>query len=159
MDIKFQSTVLITNKFDDMTYFYKSVLKQEIDLDFGNCIGFKCGLSIWELKPEYPISKALGNTFNKNLNRNLEICFETEDLDKIVSEINDKNISYLHGIIEEKWGQRTIRIYDPEENLVEIGESTSCFVKRFHRSGMKAEEIATRTSVPVDLVSVIISSN
>jgi len=48
-----------------------------------------------------------------------------------------------------------IRFYDPENNLVEIGETIPCFVKRFFNQGMSAEEISKRTSVPIQMVNEI----
>ena len=56
---------------------------------------------------------------------------------------------------EELWGKQTIRFYDPENNLVEIGETIPCFVKRFRNQGMSGEEISKKTSVPVEMVNEI----
>jgi len=152
MEIKFSSTVIMTDDFDKMKKFYHEILKQEIEVDFGNCIGFKNGLSIWKLNKDFTISQKLGRTYDKLGNKNLEICFETETFDEVVKELKNNDLIYLHDIIEEFWGQRTIRFYDPENNLVEIGETIPCFVKRFFKQGMTIEEVAQRTSVPINLV-------
>jgi hypothetical protein len=61
-------------------------------------------------------------------------------------------LNYLHKETEELWGQQTIRFYDPENNLVEIGETIPCFVKRFKSQGMSIEEVSKRTSVPIEIV-------
>lgn len=109
MNIKFHSTVVITDNFNAMKTFYEYVLLQEIDFDFGSCIGFKNGLSLWKLKNEYPIVQKLGRTFDKSGNRNLEICFETDDFDLVVDNLKKYRLNYLHNVTEEVWGQRTIR--------------------------------------------------
>ena len=57
MKITLSSTVLITEDFEKMKSFYQNILQQQIEFDFGNCIGFKNGLSIWKLKEEYPIAQ------------------------------------------------------------------------------------------------------
>jgi catechol 2,3-dioxygenase-like lactoylglutathione lyase family enzyme len=155
MEIKFHSTVIMTEEFELMKSFYQNILQQKIEFDFGNCIGFKNGLSLWKLKEEYPIAKKLGRTFDKSGNKNLEICFETEDFELVIENLNKYKLKYLLNETEELWGQQTIRFYDPENNLVEIGETIPCFVKRFRNQGMSTEEVSKKTSVPVEMVREI----
>ena len=159
MEIKFHSTVILTEEFEQMKTFYQDILQQKIDFDFGNCIGFKNGLSLWKLKKEYPIAKKLGRTFDKSGNNNLEICFETDDFDLVVENLKKHKLNYLHKVTEELWGQQTIRFYDPENNLVEIGETIPCFVKRFRNQGLSAEEVSKKTSVPIEMVNEICQEN
>ncbi len=158
MKIKFHSTVIMTEEFELMKSFYQNILQQEIEFDFGNCIGFKNGLSLWKLKEEYPITKKLGRTFDKSGNKNLEICFETDDFELVVENFKNYQLQYLHEETEELWGQQTIRFFDPENNLIEIGETIPCFVKRFKNQGMTESEVSQRTSVPLELVNLICSN-
>ncbi len=155
MNIKFHSTVIIADDFELMKSFYQDVLHQEIEFDFGNCIGFKNGLSLWKLKEEYTISQKLGCTFHPNGNKNLEICFDTDDFELVIENLKSHSLNYLHEVNEELWGQQTIRFYDPENNLIEIGETIHCFVKRFYKQGMTIEEVSKRTSVPIQMVEKI----
>ena len=159
MNIKFSSTVIITDEFDKMKDFYQNVLQQEIEIDFGNCIGFKNGFSLWKLTPDYPIAQKLGRTFDKEGNKNLELCFETDDFEEVVNNLKKYNLKYLHETTEETWGQQTIRFYDPEDNLIEIGETIPSFVKRFYNQGLSIEEVAQRTSTPLEFVKQICQSN
>ncbi len=152
MAIKFSSSVLMVKDLDVMKKFYQDVLGQEVEVDFGGCIGFKCGIALWELNESMPIVAKLGRTFSEAGNQNLEICFETENFDEVLKGIAKHNPRYLHREEEEPWGQRTIRFYDPEGNLMEVGESVPCFVKRFYASGMSLEEVSERTSVPIEFV-------
>lgn len=152
MEIKFHSTVILTDDFETMKAFYQKILQQEIEVDFGNCIGFKNSLSLWKLNEGYPIAERLGKTFDRSGNRNLEICFETDDFERVVATLKKHDLKYLHETTEELWGQKTIRFYDPEDNLVEIGESIPCFVKRLKEQGMTEIEVAERTSVPLKVV-------
>ena len=155
MEITYHSTVIMTEEFEQMKSFYIEILRQEIEYDFGNCIGFKNGLSLWKLKEEYPISQKLGRTYDKSGNKNLEICFETDDFEVVVENLKKHQLSYLHKATEEFWGQQTIRFYDPENNLVEIGETIPCFVKRFYNQGLSVEEVSNKTSVPIEMVNKI----
>lgn len=88
MEIKFHSTVIMTEEFELMKSFYQNILQQQIEFDFGNCIGFKNGLSLWKLKDDYPIAKKLGRTFDNSGNKNLEICLETDDFELVVESLN-----------------------------------------------------------------------
>jgi len=155
MEIKFHSTVILTDDFDKMKEFYQEILQQEIDIDFGNCIGFKNGISLWKLTEDYPIAKRLGKTYDPSGNRNLEICFETDDYESVVAKLKNQDLKYLHETTEERWGQKTMRFYDPEDNLIEIGETIPCFVKRFKNQGMTENEVSERTSVPLEMVMKI----
>lgn len=156
MDLRFASTVIITQDLDKMKAFYLDILGQDIEADFGECIAFKSGISLWKLTADFPIAQHLGRTFDAFGNKNLELSFETEDYDSVVKKLEAQELNYLHKTTEEMWGQYTIRFYDPENNLIEVGESIPCFVKRIAAEGLSAEEVSTRTSVPVEYVAQIL---
>lgn len=155
MNLQLGASVIICQDFDKMNDFYQNVLQQDIEVDFGNCIGFKSKISLWKLTEEYPIAQKLGYTYSNKGNNNFELSFETEDFEDFVEHLKQFDIHYLHQEEEETWGQKTLRLYDPENNLVEVGESIPCFVKRFFRSGMNVEEVAERSSVPLEYVKMI----
>ncbi len=94
MKITFSSTVIITNDFDKMKSFYQDILQQEIELDFGNFISFKNGLSLWKLSQNYPITQRLGKTYHTSGNNNMEICFETDDYDEVITSLQKSKLKY-----------------------------------------------------------------
>jgi len=155
MGISFSSTVIMVEDLEQMRSFYQDILQQKIAFDFGNCIGFQNGISLWKLKEGYPITKKMGRTYDKSGNKNLEICFEADDFELVVAGLKKQKLNFLHTEAEELWGQQTIRFYDPENNLVEVGETIPCFVKRFRDQGMSFEEVSERTSVPLEMVMKI----
>ncbi|RCW39046.1 VOC family protein [Marinilabilia salmonicolor] len=155
MEIKFHSPVILTDEFDKMKAFYQEIMQQEIEIDLGNCIIFKNGISLWKLTEDYLIAKKLGKTYNPEGNKNLELCFETDDYESVVAKLKNQDLKYLHETKEERWGQKTMRFYDPENNLIEIGETIPCFVKRFKTQGMTDKEVSERTSVPIEMVREI----
>ena len=108
-----------------------------------------------KLTEDYPIAKRLGKTYDPSGNKNLEICFETDDYENVVTNLKNQDLKYLHETTEERWGQKTMRFYDPEDNLIEIGETIPCFVKRFKNQGMTESEVSERTSVPLKMVMKI----
>lgn len=158
MNIHFQSTVIITRDFEKMKDFYQNILEQKIALDFGNCITFDCGLTLWKLLPTYPLVQKIGSCYHESGNKNLELCFETESFEEVCKAIKSQNVKELHDVTEENWGQMTYRFYDPENNLIEIGETIPCFVKRFFKQGMTVEEIFNKTSVSKEMIAQIVKN-
>ena len=56
---------------------------------------------------------------------------------------------------EHHWGQRVVRIYDPDGHVIEIGESMDFVAKRFFGSGMTVEDVAKKTQMPLEYVRYI----
>ncbi|NOQ25850.1 MAG: hypothetical protein GQ564_10855 [Bacteroidales bacterium] len=151
MKLNFHSTVLFVKDIEVSKQFYCNILSQEIDSDFGNNISFKTGLSLWQISEGHILN---ADYYNKSIsNKSLEIYFETEDIDKVVEFINSKNIKKHHELIEESWGQKTIRIYDPDNNLIEIGEKLESFIKRMYQEGLSIEQINRKSGVQINLIS------
>lgn len=46
------------------------------------------------------------------------------------------NLHWLHEIREYPWGQRDIRVYDPDNHIVEIAEDMNTIIKRFLNQDM-----------------------
>lgn len=61
-------------------------------------------------------------------------------------------MEYVHPIKEHSWGQRVVRIYDPDKHIIEVGENIKVVCKRFLDSGMTPEQAAERMDVPIKFV-------
>lgn len=84
---------------------------------------------------------------------NFQVYFETEDLDGIYEELKRTDgLQWVHEIKEYPWGQRDIRLYDPDRHIVEIAEDMNTVIRRFSSQGMPPEEIAARTMLPLEIV-------
>lgn len=62
------------------------------------------------------------------------------------------DLSYVHQVKEHSWGQRVIRLYDPDKHIIEIGENMKMVCRRFSDQGFSIEEIALRMDVPEKMV-------
>lgn len=136
------------------TKFYTDVLGFTVVMDNGGAnITFKEGFTVWQIWEGNIISQTIGIeniTNNRNVSR-FELCFETDDLDSIYKTLKDNNVRFLHEINTELWGQRTIRFYDPDGHLIEVGEEMSIFLKRiYEEEGHDLEATAKRTFMPLD---------
>jgi catechol 2,3-dioxygenase-like lactoylglutathione lyase family enzyme len=128
--------------------FYEDLFGLEVIQDFGKNIGFSCGLSLiqeFERILFIPKEKVIKGT------NDMELVFEEEDFDGFVKTLKKRSdIKYLHDIIEQPWGQRTVRFYDPDRNLIEVGENMKTVTKRFLDSGLSKEQAAEKMGVSVE---------
>jgi catechol 2,3-dioxygenase-like lactoylglutathione lyase family enzyme len=152
MSIRLHSSVLLTTDVKRLSAFYVQVLGQEVEHDFGACIILRCGLSLWQPSNDLTITAKLGYSCHPSGNKNLELCFETEAFEADVERLQASGIRWLHDLVEEPWGQRTVRFFDPDGNLVELGESIPAFIRRHYASGLSAQAVAEKTGVPLDTV-------
>lgn len=53
---------------------------------------------------------------------------------------------------ERDWGQRVIRIYDPDHHVIEIAETMEGVARRLQADGVTAEAIAEKMRLPLDTV-------
>ena len=89
----------------------------------------------------------------KERSHNFQVYFEVENLDKEYAEMKSiPGLQWIHEIKEYPWGQRDIRVYDPDKHIVEIAEDMNTVIKRFFSQGMSAEEVAKRTMFPLEVV-------
>ena len=58
----------------------------------------------------------------------------------------------MHPVIEHSWGQRTVRFYDPDGHIIEVGENMRTVVQRFIAGGLTPEQTALRMDVPLSYV-------
>lgn len=153
--VKFHSAVLFVTDIQRSKKFYIELLDLEVEHDFGTNIIFKGGVSIWQIQPGHLIYRNVDAAAAKGTR--FELYFETESMDVFLQKLDKTEHVKLHDIIEEPWGQNTLRFYDPDGHLIEVGEKLESFVYRFYKSGMTAEQVSQRTSVAVDDVRKIIA--
>ncbi len=119
--MKYMCPLIVVKDITVSRKFYEKVLGQKLKHDFGENVVYEGDFSI-HLEEHY--KKLLGNGHNRILKKanNFELYFETKDLEKVVQELKDIQIEFVHGIKEQPWGQRVARIYDPDHHIIEIGE-------------------------------------
>ena len=131
------------------------VFELTIQHDFGTNIMFQEGLSIWQINPAHEIAHK--HPFGDKGDVRFELYFESDDLELMLQKLTNQEVHFLHKIKEESWGQRTIRFYDPDYHLVEIGETLSAFVNRMANEGMNKEQIAQKTGISLDNLNKLLS--
>jgi catechol 2,3-dioxygenase-like lactoylglutathione lyase family enzyme len=145
------STALFVKDIERSKEFYVNLLGFAVEYDFGTNIILKGGFALWQVKEDHLIPQTLGvaNTLNQATNR-FELYCETENLQETYQTLKDAGVAFLHEVHEEEWGQHTIRFFDPDRHLIEVGESLKQLVKRLHGSGLTAEEVSAKTYIALD---------
>lgn len=161
MKLQHLTPVLLVKDAKRSSEFYANVLGLKIKADFGglNYI-FEEGLAVWQPMEENIIPRKLGmeKITDPTATSRVEICFETMDLDGDYATLQAHGVRFLHEINVELWGQRTIRFYDPDGHLIEIGEALPAFLNRFKNEGLSFEQIAERAYMPVEMVRDILKA-
>jgi catechol 2,3-dioxygenase-like lactoylglutathione lyase family enzyme len=156
MDIKFEGSVIFVKDVKASRRFYEDLLGQKVEDDFGRFVGYEGGFGIWEadfahqLIYDEPLEESgpLGK-------RNLELYFETEDIEEAWDRFSETAVKLVHPMIEQPWGQRVFRLYDPDGHIVEIGEPLPVVAKRLLNQGRSPEEVAEKTMMPLEAVKKI----
>ncbi|MDR0334920.1 MAG: glyoxalase/bleomycin resistance/dioxygenase family protein [Methanomassiliicoccaceae archaeon] len=127
--------------------FYEELFGTEVYQDYGLCVGFSCGLSL-----QQDFDKIMGVPKEKMVrdSNNMELYFEEENFDGFLKKLERyPEIRYLHRAREQPWGQRSIRFYDPDGHLIEVGENMKAVINRFLSSGMSMDAVSKRMGVSV----------
>ena len=154
MSHTFYSSVIFVKNIEQARKFYSEVLDQEIEHDFGSNIMFKSRLSLWQINEEHEISNIAGDP---NEGNTFELYFETNDIQKSSRKIKASEVKLPHDIKTEPWGQMTIRFFDVDGHLIEIGESMKVFILRIYNETLSVKETSTRTGVPVKTIRKIVT--
>lgn len=150
--MKFVCPLIVVDNMEVSRVYYEKLLNQKVLYDFGENIEFEGGFSI-HLKSHFAglIDVAQSDIVHKS--NNCELYFEEDDLDNFLERLKAMDsIEYVHELIEQPWGQRTIRFYDPDNHIIEVGEPMERVAKRFLEQGLSIEETAKRISMPEEFV-------
>ena len=140
--MKFISPLIAVTNMERSKAFYKKYFGLEVEVDFGANVTLTGGLSLQTLDSWRNFIGKLDVTFKGN---DAELYFEADDFDAFIKDIDE--LELVHPPYEHSWGQRTVRFYDPDGHIIEVGENILAPVRRFRDSGMAASEIAARMDV------------
>ncbi|MDE6759226.1 MAG: VOC family protein [Lachnospiraceae bacterium] len=152
--MRLKNILIVVNDIERAKAFYKDLFGLIVVADFGENVILTEGLALQEQKLwESFIGKKAVTGGN-----DAELYFEENDIDGFLKRLDDSeySIEYLNRCKEHDWGQRVIRIYDPDRHVIEIGESMEYVARRFLDSGMTAEQVAEKTQLPLSQIEEFI---
>lgn len=145
--MKYQGVCIAVKDVGLSKQFYQDVFGLEVFQDYGRNVSFG-GLSLqqdfdWLLN--IPADRVV------NEPHNMELYFEEEDFDNFIVKLEQRSdIRYVgDGVKEAEWGQRSVRFYDLDGHVIEVGENMKMVIKRFLHSGMSLAETSARMEVSV----------
>ena len=153
--MKLTSTMIVVRDMEKSRNFYETLLNQKIVMDLGANVSYE-GFALQTLETWIDFIEKSEANINLSKNNNTELYFETDDYDDFIKKLKDYNhfeIDLVHETKEFPWGQRVIRFYDPDNHIIEVGESMESVIKKFFKDGMSVEDIAEKTAYPVEYVN------
>ena len=158
-NLRYHSAVAFVRDIEVSKKFYTEMLGLAVELDFGKNVILEGGITLWEINHNHIIPERLGiDSISDRSIKRFEFYFETEDIETVYERVKSSGTDLLHSLHEEPWGQRTVRFFDPDRHLIEIGESTETFVKRLHQNNMTPEQVSQKTSILLEKVQEILGA-
>ena len=151
--MRLSNILFVVKDLEKSKMFYKELFGLEVVADFGENVVLTEGLALqeknlWECFIEKEVLWG-GN--------DAELYFEENNIDGFLEKLDksDFPIEYVNRCKEHDWGQRVIRLYDPDRHIIEIGESMEYVARRFLAQGMTAEQTARKTQLPLSQVEAL----
>jgi catechol 2,3-dioxygenase-like lactoylglutathione lyase family enzyme len=144
--------MIIASDIEASKQFYVDLLSETVLLDLGTFVVMD-GFSImareaWSAETQDGAApgRASGSSF--------VLYFEEYDLDSFVNYLSHEEtpIEVFSPLFETPWGQRKIRVLDPDGYVIEVAEPMDEVVLRLLDSGMAQEEVASKTMMPDQFV-------
>jgi len=152
--MKLKNILFVVNDIEISKIFYKELFGLAVISDFGENVILTDGLVLQEktLWKKF-IDKEVVSAGN-----DAELYFEENNIDGFLEKLEKSNypIEYLNRCIEHDWGQRVIRLYDPDKHIIEVGESLEYVARRYLKTGMTVEQVATKTQLPLSQVALMV---
>lgn len=156
MEIKYVCPLITVADIVKSREFYENILKQEVEVDHGANIAFKGGFAIHDAEHFQGLTSHFIPSKTHSSKDFMELYFESEEIEKLEEKLGSLNIEFVHGIVEQPWGQRVMRFYDPDNYIIEVGEPLDAVVKRMVQEGLTEEEIAEKSSIPLEFVQMML---
>ena len=151
--MKLEGSLLVVKDMDISRRFYKDVLSRTVLLDLKVYVVFEGFYLLTEGQwREFLDNKTVQLQYGNHV---CQLGFEDDDIDTFMEHFQKfPDIKVLTPLKEYVWGQRSIRFYDPDGHIIEVGESMKVVVKRFLRSGMTIEEAIEKSMFPREFVEM-----
>ena len=121
--LTFCNTIVLVKDIKVSKKFYTEVMGLKIISDYDTIVTFENHFVIHD--SNNLLNTIYGKKPAKNLlrgKRNIDIYFESDDLEAEYKKVSESGTKIIHGIKEQHWGQKVFRFYDPDNHIVEIGE-------------------------------------
>lgn len=117
--MKLKNILIVVKDIEQSIRFYKELFGLQVILDQDGNVIMTEGLVLQD-------AKIWKNFIQRDLvvkNHMTELYFEEPDIEGFVKKLEESEfaIEYVNELMEHSWGQKVIRFYDPDGNLIEVG--------------------------------------
>ena len=151
--MKFVCSLIVVSDIAISRVFYEDLLGQKVKYDFGENITFHGDFAL-HLKSHY--SELIDHKEIRLEGNDFELYFESNDLDILVDKLRANNVMFVHELRKQPWQQLVVRFYDPDNHIVEVGESLDHLVFRLFQEGNTVKQIAELTQLSVEFINASI---
>ena len=117
--MKFICALITVDDIERSKAFYQNVLNQKIKFDYGENVFFEGNFAI-HLKSHF--QNLIDGKEVKSYSNAFELYFETDEIENIEKKLSSNNVESIHKTREQPWKQKVLRFYDPDGNIIELGE-------------------------------------
>lgn len=154
--IKYISPLLVVADIKRSRDFYETVLNQKVLVNFGENITFEGNFTLHQ-KSHY--QSLIDDKTIEIGGNDFELYFEYDDMDEINQHLKDASVLFVHEMREQPWRQRVLRIFDPDNHILEIGESMENLSWRLYKEGLSVEKITKICMMPENVVRTCIEKH
>lgn len=117
--MRLRNVLIVVEDMERSIAFYRDLFGLDVILDNDGNVIMTEGLVLQD--------KKIWEKFTKKevifRNNATELYFEEKNIERFVEKLNayPEPIVYVNELMEHSWGQRVVRFYDPDGNLIEVG--------------------------------------
>ena len=117
--MKLKNILIVVNDLPKSVAFYRDLFGLQVILDQDGNVIMTEGLVLQDAK----LWKRFLNREIVPRNNTAELYFEERDIEAFAEKLEQYHepIEYVNRLMEYSWGQKVIRFYDPDGNLIEVG--------------------------------------
>lgn len=121
--MKLKNVLIVVSNMEKSIAFYKELFGLDVILDNGGNVIMTEGLVLQDAG----IWKSFIQKDIVYQNNATELYFEEPDIEAFAEKLNNykEPIHYVNSLMEHSWGQKVIRFYDLDGNLIEVGTPMS----------------------------------
>lgn len=117
--MKLKNVLIVVSDIKKSISFYKDLFGLDIVLDNDGNVILTEGLVLQDIKiwQQFIKKDVIPN------NNATELYFEEPDIEGFAKKLENykEPVQYVNRLMEHTWGQKVIRFYDPDGNLIEVG--------------------------------------
>lgn len=149
--MSFVSAIMVVEDIARSRQLYENILHLKVTADFGIYnVGFEGGLSLYK---KAFFEELIAGKANLDKHNNVVLYFEVDNLQDLEKELVNNGFEFIHRIREQPWKQRTCRLYDYDNHVLEIAEKMDVVIYRLLQTGNSLEEISRLTGYSADQVA------